>query len=122
MQLKFENGVPLATQIADKIRRDIVSGVYKPGDDFPTVRQLACCFSVNPTTMQKALYLVEAEGLIVTHSTAGRSVTEDVEVIGEAKSVIAEKGVKQLIKSAKSLGLGVDELIEKIKEGWDSNE
>ena len=76
---KFKDGIPLTVQISDRIRQDILRGEYRAGEAFPTVRQLAAEASVNPNTVQKALVILENEGLLVTLGTAGRTVTEDGE-------------------------------------------
>ena len=92
MSWNLVGGIPLATQIADRLRDAILHGDYPLGAAFPTVRMLAEQISVNPNTVQRALWILEEEGLL-TKTTVGRFVTEDAQVILAAE----EKGQKKLI-------------------------
>ena len=118
MSWKFVSGIPLATQIADRLRDAILQGEYPSGTAFPTVRMLAEIASVNPNTVQRALWLLEEEGLLVTRTTVGRFVTEEEAVILAA----AEKSKKQLIvdfiQKAKEKNLQCDQLIDCIRQEW----
>ena len=52
MAWSFDRNTPVFVQIADRIRRDVISGIYPPGEKIPTVRQLAAIAAVNPNTVQ----------------------------------------------------------------------
>ena len=122
MAWHFKSGLSLATQIEDRLRRDIISGVYELGGQFPTVRQLAEDASVNPNTMQRALTQLENEGLIISLGTAGRIVTADSEVLEKSKNTEISSFIGDVIKSTKALNIEKDQFIELIKKGWDENE
>lgn len=122
MAWKFQSGLALCVQIVDRIRQDILKGVYVSGGQFPTVRQLAYDAGVNPNTMQKALSLLENEGLLVTNSTNGRTVTDDEGVLSEARRRALDSFTENIIKEAKNMSLGMSDLIENIEKGWDRNE
>ena len=122
MAWKFRSGLSLTVQIVDKIRSDILKGEYKMGAQFPTVRQLAYDAGVNPNTMQKALILLESEGLIITNSTVGRTVTDDVDVLSRAKVKAMSSFTQSVIREAKNMSLDMSELIRNIEKGWYSCE
>ena len=122
MAWKFRSGLSLTVQIVDKIRSDILKGEYKMGAQFPTVRQLAYDAGVNPNTMQKALILLESEGLIITNSTVGRTVTDDVDVLSRAKVKAMSSFTQSVIREAKNMSLDMSELIRNREKGWDSCE
>ena len=122
MAWRFHPGASLTEQIADKIRLDIIGGIYETGAPFPTVRQLAFDASVNPNTMQKALCLLEEEGLLITLSTQGRIVTEDKTVIESAKERHRQRVIFEIIEKAKELSLSKEELTDYIEKGWYDNE
>lgn len=122
MAWKFQSGLALSIQIVDRIRADILKGVYESGGQFPTVRQLAYDAGVNPNTMQKALSLLEKEGLLVTNSTVGRTVTDDESVLTEARHRALDSFTKNIVKEAKNMSLDMIELIKNIEKGWDQNE
>ena len=47
MSYEFNNNAPLYLQIVNIITKEIVSGIIKPGDKIPSVREYALIFKVN---------------------------------------------------------------------------
>ena len=116
MSWQFNSTRAVFIQIADKLRLDIVNGVYQPDTQIPTVRQLAFEASVNPNTMQRALSLLEEEGLLISRGTLGRYVTSELEVIESARKKICFDTVEHFCIEAQALGISHSELIDYIKE------
>lgn len=77
----IENNSPVYLQIAEKLATRIFGGKIKPGEQLPTVREIALSEQVNPNTVQKALAELEKDGLITTKRTSGKFVTSDYELI-----------------------------------------
>jgi DNA-binding transcriptional regulator YhcF (GntR family) len=113
----FDRTVPVFLQIKDRIKSDILNAVYKPGEQIPTVRKIALDMSVNPNTVQRALFMLEEEGLIVTEGTTGKFVTEDSEKIEKSKREAQEQTLKAWLDRIHSLGITNDEIIEFIERG-----
>lgn len=72
-----ESESPKYLEIAASLRRDIKSGVLRPGDRLPTFVELRERFSISPSTVERAHALLEREGLIVRGQ--GRRGTQVVE-------------------------------------------
>ena len=85
MPWDLDNERPIYLQLMERIQQDIVSGVYKPGEKIPSVRDLALDAAVNPNTMQKALSELERSGLVYSQRTSGRFITEDAGMLKELK-------------------------------------
>ena len=85
MPWELDNDRPIYLQLMERIQRDIISGVYKPGDKLPSVRDLAVEAAVNPNTMQKALSELERSGLVYAQRTSGRFITEDEAMLKKMK-------------------------------------
>ena len=68
MKLLFQvtpnSGVPIYRQIMDQVNRLVVSGYLKPGDELPSVRQVASFLEVNQMTISKAYSFLEAMGVL----------------------------------------------------------
>lgn len=77
----IENNSPIYLQIAEKIATKIFGGKLNPGEWLPTVREIALSEKANPNTVQKALNELERDGLILSQSTNGKYVTNDIELI-----------------------------------------
>lgn len=107
---------PVYIQLIEKLKADIISGFYKPGDKLPSVRELAALALVNPNTMQKALSELERTGLIYTNRTAGRFITPDEGIILRLKEEAATLQVRELINNMKQLGIKPDQIIKLVTD------
>lgn len=117
MAWDFKSDRPIYTQVLEKIRFHIISGIYPAGSKLPSVRDLAAEASVNPNTMQKALSELERSGLIYSQRTSGRYVTEDENMIKKVREDMATEQIRDFFKLMKDLGYSPEEtvtLIEKI--------
>ena len=65
---------PITHQITDDLRAKIEDGTYGPGALLPSEPELAAKHGVSRQTARAALKALEQEGLIVVHSTRGRTV------------------------------------------------
>ena len=109
MKWKFRGDRPIYAQLIEHLQRGILSGEYPPGSDVPSVRTLAIEAEVNPNTMQKALAELESQGLLHTHRTAGRTVTEDKDMIDRLKENLAKAQVDAFFDGMKSIGIEMGE-------------
>lgn len=107
---------PIYTQLIEQIEMMIFSGIYPPGSKLPSVRDMAQDAAVNPNTMQRALARMEEVGLIVTHRTSGRSITEDDSMIKKAKTALAQEQVAEFLEKMQKLGFGKEEILSVITD------
>ena len=89
MEWKLDDSRSIWPQLKEQLMSAIARGVYTQGEAFPTVRQLAQDAGVNRNTMQRAMSELEAEGLLITNRTAGRTVTTDRNLIEGVKRRLA---------------------------------
>ncbi len=101
---------PLYIQLADSLRREIISGACGPGCRIASVRELAADAKVNPNTMQRALFELEREGLIETRGTTGKYVTEDGGILARTRREVLDSVADDLIARLSSFGCGADEI------------
>lgn len=120
MAWEFNRTTPVFMQIASRLRGEILGGKYEANTQIPSVRQLAFEASVNPNTMQKALTLLEEEGLLYTRGTVGRFVTSDAAVLDALRERMRRETVRAWIEEAQTLGISKQELIRYIQEMEDS--
>src|SRR5689334_23783880 len=62
---------PIYAQLDRAIRASIATGVLQPGDQLPTVRQLAVDLSVNANTVARVYAELERAGVIETRRGVG---------------------------------------------------
>lgn len=116
MGWNLDDSRPIWPQLKELMMRDIVAGKYDMGGPFPTVRDMAEEAGVNRNTMQRALSELEAEGLVITNRTAGRTVTTDAELVAKIKSDLARGNIDRFMAEMASIGFSADEVIAIIKE------
>ena len=122
MAWSFSPHRPVYYQVAERIRQSILSGEYAPGEQIPSVRQLALEAAVNPNTIQHAFSELEDQGLIVSRGTTGRFVTEDIAVIDRCRELEAKILVEEFTQRALQLRIPCDTLIEMVKaQGIDTD-
>ncbi|TGY86598.1 GntR family transcriptional regulator [Petralouisia muris] len=113
---------PIFIQLIEKIKIDIISGQYAPGDKLPSVRELAQKASVNPNTMQKALSELERTGLVYSQRTSGRFITEDTGMIEELKTTLAEEVISDFLENMQKLGYQNEETLSLLAKFFISDE
>ncbi len=113
---KLDADRPIYIQIAERMELAICSGVYKPGERIPSVRELASEAGVNPNTMQRALAELERKNVVVTFRTNGRTVTEDKAMIKETRNALAREHVHDFLKKMEEMGFEKEEIIELLIE------
>lgn len=77
---------PIYRQLIAQVRRLIASGFLAPGDQLPSVRDMAQALAVNPMTVSKAYNMLETEGLFERRRGQGMLVAErDARAGGQAR-------------------------------------
>lgn len=116
MAWSFSSDRPVYLQIAQRIRRSVLSGEYPPGAQIPSVRQLALDAAVNPNTVQHAFSDLESEGIILSRGTQGRFVTDDTAIIERCRQAVAQQYVRSFLNDLRQLGIPAEQAISMIKE------
>ncbi len=116
MQWKIDGSAPIYSQLVEQIKLGIVSGEWIPGQRVPAVRELAVDAGVNPNTMQRALQELERQGLLFSQRTSGRFVTEDTEMIEDAKRTLANRHITAFIRQMQALGYTRQEIVALLEE------
>jgi GntR family transcriptional regulator len=75
-ELDFRSHIPIYVQIVDRVEHLIATGVLEPGDQLPTVRQLAAELRVNFNTVARAYRILDENGVISTQQGRGTYVLE----------------------------------------------
>ena len=103
------NDRPIYIQLTEQITQYIVAGIFKPGTRMASVRDLAADAGVNPNTMQRAMAELERNGLVKTHRTTGRMITEDMEMLNNIRNEFAGARVAEFLDGMKTIGFSPKE-------------
>ena len=101
------SGVPIYLQIIEQIKRSVALGLLAPGEQLPTVKQLALDLTVNPNTVARAYRELERDEVIETAVGRGSFVRSNgaAESVRGAASDITAEALTQAVREAKSIGL-----------------
>ena len=58
------SSLPPYAQLVEQVRQALLTGALRPGDQLPTVKEVAGTLAVNPNTVSKAYRDLEREGLV----------------------------------------------------------
>ncbi len=123
LEVDFRSHEPATEQIRDQIRFLIASGELKPGDQLPTVRQLAADLRVNFNTVARAYRTLDEEGLISTQHGRGTFVLEPPPDAApeELRRRVVEEAVRKCIETARGLGFTKDEISKLVENAFHEN-
>lgn len=115
--LDLHSGVPVYRQLIDQVRGGMASGTLNPGDQLPTVRQLAVDLAINPNTVMRAYRELELGGLLETHQGTGTFISNKKL---EKKTAERERQLSQMAGEfaarAGAAGFTLEELIDRLGE------
>ncbi len=116
--LDFRSSIPIYVQIIEQIKRQVDSGDLKPGDQLPTVRQLATEVRVNFNTIARAYRALDDAGFISTQHGRGTYILGPVE--NGDSSLLRRSSLEGLtrrfLKDAEMLGSSTEEVLYIVKE------
>lgn len=117
ISLDPKSGVPFYRQIKERIKYGIARGLLDPGDQLPTVRQLAAELSVNPNTVARAYREMELEGVLDTQQGSGTFVGLRRPVIDELeRQRRLDQILTELLARAHQYGLSLDDVLEGLSQ------
>ncbi len=118
IEIKRKDKLAIYLQIYKQIKEQILNGGLKSGDKILSYREIAKRFDVSIITVTKAYELLSDERLI-TSSHKGCFVSENASAIAiDYNMQLTEDNLKEAIKSAKTVGVSLDELHTLLNELW----
>ena len=113
IQVDQRSGVPLYRQIIEQVEFAIAAGDLSPGEQLPTVRQLAVVLSINPNTVIRAYREMEIKGVLDTQQGSGTFVgVQRPGIDALERQRMLDQIVTELIARASGYGFSLDEVID----------
>jgi len=108
-----KSALPIYRQIIAQIRRGVAAGLLAPGDQLPSVRELAARLLVNPNTVARVYRDLERDGLLETRRGQGTFISGNAEALAESerRRLVAEK-LEDVASDVRSFGLSEEEALE----------
>jgi GntR family transcriptional regulator len=97
-------GVPIYRQIVDGIREMIAAGQLHPGDQLPSIRELARELRINPSSCVKAYNHLRDAALIEGDQGRGTFVAAQPNLAAENRNALLERDLHALLARARARG------------------
>ncbi|WP_404461865.1 GntR family transcriptional regulator [Sutcliffiella horikoshii] len=122
MTAKYDADKPIYLQIIDRISKEIVRGVLKPGDKLPSVREMAIQSGVNPNTIQRTYSEMERMEIVETKRGQGTFVIDDKGMLMRLKKGMETKVVESFVQSMREIGASEKEIVESVERFLEEGE
>lgn len=117
LSLDPKSGIPIYRQIIDRVRDGIARGLLSPGDQLPTVRQLAADLSINPNTVIRAYREMEISGVLDTQQGSGTFVANHKPPEDEReRRRKLDQILTELLARAHAYGFDIDDVLEGLRQ------
>ena len=117
LSIDAKSGVPYYRQIIEQVKFAVASGDLKPGDQLPTVRQLAVDISINPNTVIRAYRELEFEGLLDSQQGSGTFVSDkQPEIDAVERQRMLDQIVTELLARASAYGFTLEEVLQGVRQ------
>jgi GntR family transcriptional regulator len=101
-----DSGIPIYIQLREQLLRAIGAGVWAPGAQLPTMRQVAVALKIDLNTVQRAYAELEREGVLVTTRGRGTFVAKPPPPLDPARHDLElETLAAKTIAAARAAGL-----------------
>ena len=117
LSLDFHSGAPIYLQIVEQIRQMVINGDLAPGDQLPTVRQLAAEIRVNFNTVARAYRMLDEARLISTQQGRGTYILElpGAELDQKIKAAALDVQLRRSLQSLVRQGFTQEEILAELQ-------
>jgi GntR family transcriptional regulator len=100
------------------VKKAIVTEQLKPGDRFPSVREMSKELRINPNTAQKVIAHLAREKLLEIKPGIGSIVSELSTATKDQRDKILNDEVEKLVVESKRLSITKKEVLDAINRNW----
>jgi GntR family transcriptional regulator len=117
-RLDMASGVPVYRQIIDQVSAGMATRSLKPGDQLPTVRQLAVDLAINPNTVVRAYRELEIRGVLETQQGTGTFISDQETKPDDAvdRNRRLDLIMDEFVARAGAGGFTVNDLMERLRD------
>ena len=116
--VEIKPGQPIAEQVVFAVKKAVVSQQLRPGDAFPSVRQLSQELRINPNTAHKIVSALVQAQVLLTTPAVGTIVAEPIRAAKSERRQLLGPQLERLVVEARKLGLTLPDLQEAVDAQW----
>ena len=114
IQIDYQSREPIYEQIVLEIEKLVALDILKPNEQIPAIREMAYNLGINPNTVKKAYDTLEQKGVIISKSTKGTFIADNVDKV---KKIMVDKiiaDIKKNIEQLENIGVNKEDIIKKL--------
>lgn len=109
------SGVAPYLQLVQQVKQALRLGWLQPGDQLPTVHDVAASVAVNPNTVLKAYRELEREGLAIGRPGRGTFIERSLTQVTPASYGTLRRRLERWIVAARAAGLDDDGIMDVVR-------
>jgi GntR family transcriptional regulator len=112
-----KSALPIYRQIIEQIRRSVAAGLLAPGDQLPSVRDLASQLLVNPNTVARVYRDLERDGLLETRRGQGTYIAASATALieSERRRLIADQ-LEVVARDIRAFGISEEAAVQMLRD------
>ncbi|EPD26160.1 GntR family transcriptional regulator [Actinotignum schaalii] len=122
--MEFSSAVPIYVQLAEDLRRRILSGELGPGEKVMSTTEYAATYRINPATANKAFSLLVEEGILEKRRGIGMFVTAGAQAAlrERGRATYLSETLAPALAAGRVLGLSPAEISTLVSTYWEENQ
>lgn len=117
--VKIQPGIPVYEQVVYAAKKAIVKGQLRPGDKFPSVREMSKELKINPNTALKIITRLVNENMLEIRPGIGSIVSKASTATKAERDQILKTEAEKLVIESKRLSIKKADLLQTIERIWD---
>lgn len=120
MKIDFGSQTPIFLQLSQGLEDEILSGVYREGEQIPSITELAASYKINPATALKGINLLVDTGIVYKKRGIGMFVSQGaLQLLKEKRQdEFFQQYVLPMVQEAKRLSIQPETLRDWIERGF----
>ena len=120
MKIDFGSQTPIFLQLSQGLEDEILSGVYREGEQIPSITELAASYKINPATALKGINLLVDAGIVYKKRGIGMFVSRGaLQLLKEKRQdEFFQQYVLPMVQEAKRLSIQPETLRDWIERGF----
>lgn len=118
LNVTLKPGESIFDQVVFAARKAFVSGEFRPGQSFPSVRALAADLKIHPNTAHKVIQHLIQERWLESRPGIGTVVAAPPQARQGDRKRLLQQEVEQLVVEAKRVGAALPDVAEAIESQW----
>ena len=120
MKIDFGSQTPIFLQLSQGLEDEILSGIYREGEQIPSITELAASYKINPATALKGINLLVDAGIVYMKRGIGMFVSQGaLQLLKEKRQdEFFQQYVLPMVQEAKRLSIQPETLRDWIERGF----